>query len=96
MSGSSSRAAHLFLGRGTLWAHSAFEPKVPTVQYEKHNEFVCGILFRIHDFDYFAPVSSFRKAQHVYETATSGKDPHMAAVCCDFKKLEAHLREREG
>lgn len=36
------------------------------------------------------------KAQHVYETATSGRDPHVAAVCCDFKKLEAHLREREG
>ena len=41
----------------------AIEPKVPNVQYEKHNKFVCGILFRIHGFDYFAPVSSFTKQQ---------------------------------
>ena len=139
----------------------AIEPKVPNVQYEKHNKFVCGILFRIHGFDYFAPVSSFTKqqktnfiiknsngkpvgcvrfsfmfpipadlrmvknfseeddarrfllleelqycnrkarqivskAQHVYDMATSGKDPHLAAVCCDFKRLEAHLRERQA
>ena len=139
----------------------AIEPKVPNVQYEKHNKFVCGILFRIHGFDYFAPVSSFTKqqktnfiiknsngkpvgcvrfsfmfpipadlrmvknfseeddarrfllleelqycnrkaqqivskAQHVYDMATSGKDSHLAAVCCDFKRLEAHLRERQA
>ena len=23
-------------------------------------------------------------------------DPHLAAVCCDFKRLEAHLRERQA
>ena len=139
----------------------AIEPKVPNVQYEKHNKFVCGVLFRIHGLDYFAPVSSFTKsqktsfviknvnnkpvgslrfsfmfpippdlravksfdeedyqrkrllleeyqyctrkarqivskAQHVYDMATSGKDPHLAAVCCDFKRLEAHLRERQA
>ena len=41
----------------------AIEPKVPNVQYEKHNKFVCGVLFRIHGLDYFAPVSSFTKSQ---------------------------------
>ena len=174
MSGSSSRAAHLFYKgeiRGALNFYTvdqayidelqAIEPKVPNVQYEKHNKFVCGVLFRIHGLDYFAPVSSFTKsqktsfviknvnnkpvgslrfsfmfpippdlravmsfdeedyqrkrllleeyqycnrkarqivskAQHVYDMATSGKDPHLAAVCCDFKRLEAHLRERQA
>ncbi len=139
----------------------AIEPKIPTIQYETHNKFVCGILFRIESFEYFAPVSSFTKpqktnfiiknannkpvgcvrfsfmfpipadrravkdfhsedyqrmrllleeyqycnrkarqivskAQHVYHMATTGADPHMAAVCCDFKRLEQHLRKREG
>ena len=135
------------------------EPKIPDVQYETHNKFVCGILFRMNGFDYFAPISSFAKqqktnfivknsngkpvgcvrfsfmfpipehhrhvkdfsleddarryllleelefcnrkakqiiskAQHVYRTATTGADPHMAAVCCDFKKLERYVANR--
>lgn len=137
----------------------AIEPKIPDIQYETHNKFVCGILFRISGFDYFAPVSSFTKqqktnfiiknvnnkpvgcirfsfmfpipedhravknfheedyrrkrllleelvycnrkakqivskAQHVYRMATTGADAHMAAVCCDFKKLERYVAER--
>ncbi len=137
------------------------EPKIPNVRYETHDKFVCGILFRIAEFDYFAPVSSFTKQQktnfviknsgnkpvgcvrfsfmfpvpedrrtikdfneedyrrkrllleelrycnkkaerimskalHVYQRSTTGADPHMAAVCCDFKKLEQYLRERQS
>ena len=33
------------------------------------------------------------KAHHVYHAATSGSDPRMAAVCCDFKALERFVRE---
>ncbi|WP_369406388.1 type III toxin-antitoxin system ToxN/AbiQ family toxin [Raoultibacter phocaeensis] len=36
------------------------------------------------------------KAQHVYHRATSGEDPHMSAVCCDFKRLERYVGERES
>lgn len=35
------------------------------------------------------------KAQHVYRMATTGADPQIAAVCCDFKKLEHYLMERD-
>lgn len=34
------------------------------------------------------------KAQHVYRSATTGTDPHMAAACCDFKKLEQYVANR--
>lgn len=33
------------------------------------------------------------KAHHVYECVVSGRDSHMAAVCCDFKRLEAYVQE---
>lgn len=39
------------------------EPRVPNIEYETHNKFVCGILFSINEFDYFAPISSFTKQQ---------------------------------
>lgn len=34
------------------------------------------------------------KALHVYRTATSGENAHMAAVCCDFKALERFVLSR--
>lgn len=40
-----------------------FESKIPNIDYEKHDKFVCGVVFKINDINYFAPVSSFNKAQ---------------------------------
>ena len=34
------------------------------------------------------------KARHVHDSAITGADPQIAAVCCDFKALEEHVRSR--
>lgn len=39
------------------------DSKIPNLSYSIHEKFVCGILFRLHGMDYFAPVSSFPKQQ---------------------------------
>lgn len=39
------------------------DSRVPNVSYATHNKFLCGVLFNIHGFDYFAPISSFKKGQ---------------------------------
>lgn len=36
-----------------------FEPKVPDIKYNKHDKFMCGVVLKIDDIDYFAPISSF-------------------------------------
>lgn len=38
-----------------------FDAKVPDVVYQTHEKFLCGVLFKIHGLNYFAPVSSFNR-----------------------------------
>ena len=33
------------------------EPRVPNIQYSEHDKFVCGIVLKIHDMEYYAPIS---------------------------------------
>ena len=33
------------------------------------------------------------KAKHVYDTVTSGSNPALQKVCCDFRKLEQYVSE---
>ncbi|WIV11076.1 type III toxin-antitoxin system ToxN/AbiQ family toxin [Proteiniborus sp. MB09-C3] len=40
-----------------------FEPKIPNIDYNTHNKFVCGVIFSIDGFNYFAPISSFKEQQ---------------------------------
>lgn len=40
-----------------------FEPKIPNINYGTNNKFVCGIVLSVDGFDYFAPISSFKKQQ---------------------------------
>ena len=40
-----------------------FEPKIPNINYGTNNKFVCGIVLSVVGFDYFAPISSFKKQQ---------------------------------
>lgn len=35
-----------------------FDSRIPNITYKTHNKFVCGIVLRIGDYDYFAPISS--------------------------------------
>ena len=37
------------------------EPRVPNIQYSEHDKFVCGIVLKIHDMEYYAPISHFKK-----------------------------------
>lgn len=38
-----------------------FDPKVPHIEYPKHNKFFVGVVFEIGNQKYFAPVSSYRQ-----------------------------------
>jgi protein AbiQ len=40
-----------------------FDKQIPDIHYAKFNKFVCGIVLTINGFNYFAPVSSFKKQQ---------------------------------
>lgn len=35
-----------------------FEPRIPNINYETNNKFICGIVLSIADYHYFAPISS--------------------------------------
>lgn len=39
------------------------DTKIPDIDYDSHNKFVCGVVFSIDDIDYYAPVSHFNKEQ---------------------------------
>lgn len=40
-----------------------FDSKIPNIDYDKHDKFICGILFNVNDINYYAPISSFNKQQ---------------------------------
>ena len=40
-----------------------FDDKVPNVEYDTNNKFLCGIIFKKNDFYFFVPVSSFKIKQ---------------------------------
>ena len=40
-----------------------YDGQVPDFIYSRHNKFVCGVVFKIGDIDYFAPISSFKQQQ---------------------------------
>ncbi|MBK5239827.1 type III toxin-antitoxin system ToxN/AbiQ family toxin [Clostridium sp.] len=40
-----------------------FDRQVPDLEYQSNNKFSCGIVYTINEFDYFAPVSSFKVKQ---------------------------------
>ena len=39
------------------------DDKIPDISYTTNDKFICGVLFEINDMKYYAPVSSFNKAQ---------------------------------
>lgn len=40
-----------------------FENRIPNISYETNDKFVCGIVLKINDHNYYAPISSFNKQQ---------------------------------
>jgi len=40
-----------------------FESKLPIINYDNHDKFVCGVVLNIKNINYYAPVSSFNKQQ---------------------------------
>lgn len=38
--------------------------KIPNIDYKKHKKFFCGVVLKINNFSYFAPVSSYNKKTH--------------------------------
>lgn len=39
------------------------ESKIPNIEYDGNNKFLCGVLFEINNIKYYAPISSFNKQQ---------------------------------
>ena len=40
------------------------DEKIPNIDYQKHKKFFCGVVLKINNFNYFAPVSSYNKKTH--------------------------------
>jgi protein AbiQ len=40
-----------------------YEPKIPNMEYHTNQKFVCGIVLRINQYNYYAPISSNKKKQ---------------------------------
>lgn len=40
-----------------------FEPKIPNISYSTHDKFVCGVILKIDNIKYFAPISSYKIPQ---------------------------------
>lgn len=41
----------------------SFDDQIPDTTYDKRDKFFCGVVVQINGFDYFAPISSFKKKQ---------------------------------
>ena len=39
------------------------ESRIPTINYINNNKFLCGVVFSIEKFNYYAPISSFNQKQ---------------------------------
>ena len=84
----------------------SFEEKIPNISYEKRDKFMCGVVLKINNFDYFAPVSSFKKQQRTNFLIKNSKNkevgsirlsfmfpvPKELAIIKDFKKEELNYR----
>ena len=46
-----------------LLKHDNRVPKVDYSAENAHEKFLCGVVLKVHDHDYFAPISSFRTQQ---------------------------------
>lgn len=40
-----------------------YEDKVPNIKYETREKFICGVMFKVNGYDYYAPISSFNTPQ---------------------------------
>lgn len=52
-----------------------FESRIPNIEYANREKFVAGVLFKINDLNYLAPVSSFNKKQYTNYVMKFGEYP---------------------
>lgn len=56
-----------------------FDSRIPNVEYQNRNKFLCGTLFKINGLNYFAPVSSFNIKQSSNYVIEVGNVPARSA-----------------
>ena len=82
-----------------------FDSRIPNVEYQNRNKFLCGTLFKINGLNYFAPVSSFNIKQSSNYVIEVGNVP-VGSVRYSFmfpvpdlemleQMYEKHEKERE-
>ena len=51
------------------------DPRIPNIQYDRNNKFVCGVVLEINGIDYYAPISHMIKRQQtniiIYDNNTA-------------------------
>ncbi len=57
-----------------------YDEKVPNMDYEKNNKFVCGIVMQIKEFNYYAPISSFSQKQRTNLLIKNKKGMAIASI----------------
>ncbi|MCX7772842.1 MAG: type III toxin-antitoxin system ToxN/AbiQ family toxin [Clostridia bacterium] len=61
-----------------------FEEKIPTIEYDAHDKFTCGIVLAINDLHYYAPVSSFNKQQKTNFLIYNEKNEPISSIRFSF------------
>lgn len=62
----------------------SFEPKVPQIQYQNNNKFVCGIVFAVDGRNYFAPISSHAPKQKTSQLITDANGHVLSSIKFSF------------
>lgn len=61
-----------------------YEPKIPNILYSGNDKFVCGVVLRFDDINYFAPVSSFKKQQKTNILIKDAKGKILSSIRFSF------------
>ena len=66
------------------------DSQIPDLRYDRHDKFVCGIVLKIGDINYYAPVSHFNKPQKTNFAIRNNRNQVISTIrfCFMFPAIE--------
>lgn len=73
------------------------EKKVPNTEYATNKKFFCGVVLTINGYNYFAPISSFKKKQQTNIAIYNNNDEIISTIrfCFMIPIKKEHLRIKD-
>ena len=74
-----------------------FEKKIPNIDYQKHDKFICGVVLNINDINYYAPISSSREKKRTSMLIYNEKNEPVSSIRFSFMfpVSEVLLKEKD-